>query len=179
MKNGIRWVIFLFLAVMPGIRLLAQTSGSRNVSITLPTVALLDIEPSASKNVSMIFSGPTEAGNPLASPVNNTTLWINYTSAVNGATRAVYAKINTTIPGVDIKLTAGAASGSGGGVRGTSSGQKTLSTVNQTIISGIGGAYTGQGINNGHRLTISVSPNTYANLSTGTTNIQVTYTLSN
>ncbi|GAB3420065.1 hypothetical protein [Niabella aquatica] len=155
----------------------AQTGGSKNVSLTLPTVALLDIEPSGTINMS--FSAPTEAGRPLTNPPLNQTKWINYTSAISpgGNSRSITASINQTVPGIDIKLLA-AASSSGAGALGTPAAQVTLTTSPVTIISGIGGAYTGSGTGNGHRLTITVTPNNYADLSVhNNTQVVVTCTI--
>lgn len=157
---------------------LAQTTGNRAVGVTLPVVTLMDIEPPG--NISFNFSAPTEAGNPVIAPVSNTSKWLNYTSAVAaaGLPRRITASINQIIPGIDIKIQAAAASGSGGGVLGTPSAQLTLNTTSQTIISGIRGAYTGNGANNGHRLTLTLSANTYANLSARTnTPVVITYTI--
>lgn len=158
--------------------LFSQTTVNRNVSVTLPLVTLMDIEPTGA--ITFSFSAPGEAGNPIASPSTNTTKWINYTSAIalGGLTRKITASINTLIPGVDIKVQAATASGSGAGTLGTPSAQVTLNTTSQTIISGIGGAFTGNGVNNGHRLTISLSSNTYSNLSARTsTPVVITYTI--
>ncbi|WP_435524941.1 hypothetical protein [Chryseobacterium indoltheticum] len=116
----------------------------------------------------------------IVAPTTNTTKWINYTSAIasGGATRKITASINPVIPGVDIKIQAAAASGAGGGTLGTPASQVTLNAAAQTIISGIGGAFTGNGTNNGHRLTISLSANTYANLSARTnTAVVIVYTI--
>lgn len=146
------------------------------VSFTLPQVALMDIEQATS--IPLNFTKPTEAGNRLANPANNTTKWLNYTSAVaSGGTRSITASINQAIPGVDVKLQAAAASGSGAGTLGTPSSQVTLSTTPTTIISGIGGAYTGNGVGNGHQLTLSLVPNTYTNLNTSNNTVTVTYTI--
>ncbi|WP_185094993.1 hypothetical protein [Chryseobacterium taiwanense] len=152
---------------------LAQTY---TVSFTLPQVALMDIEQTSSINLDL--TKPTEAGNRLVNPSNNTTKWLNYTSAVaSGGSRSISASITQLIPGVDVKLQAAAASGSGAGTLGTPSSQITLSTTPTTIISGIGGAYTGNGVGNGHQLTLSVSPNTYTNLNTSNNTVTVTYTI--
>lgn len=134
------------------------------VTLTLPLVTLMDVEPTG--NITLNFTAPTEAGNPLGNPTPNTSKWINYTSAITsgGATRKITAAVNQVISGVNIRLQAAAASGAGGGTLGTPSAQVTLTTTPVTIISGIGGAYTGNGANNGHRLTISLVPSTYANL---------------
>jgi hypothetical protein len=150
-----------------------------NVTLTLPVVTLMDIEPTG--NITLNFTAPTEAGNPLTNPTPNTSKWVNYTSAIasGGLTRKITAAISgTLIAGVDIKLQAAAASGAGGGTLGTPSAQVTLTNTPVTIISGIGGAFTGNGANNGHRLTISLAPNTYANLATkASTTLTIVYTI--
>lgn len=150
-----------------------------NVTLTLPVVTLMDIEPTGSIN--MNFTAPTEAGNPLGNPSPNTSKWINYTSAITsgGLTRKITAYISTDlITGVDVKLLAAAASGAGGGTLGTPTAQVTLTKTPITIISGIGGAFTGNGVNNGHRLTISLAPNTYANLKAQTNiSVNIVYTI--
>ncbi|WP_228423605.1 hypothetical protein [Chryseobacterium carnipullorum] len=148
------------------------------IALTLPVVTLLDIEPTGTFTLN--FTAPTEAGQALTAPAANTTKWINYTSAIasGGLTRRITASINQLVPGISIRVQAAAASGSGGGTLGTSAGQVTLSTTATNIITGIGGAFTGNGANNGHRLTISVAVNTYANLSALTNSpIVITYTI--
>jgi len=157
--------------------LFSQTTGNRTVGITLPVVTLMDIEPAG--NITMNFTAPTDAGRPLIAPASNTSKWINYTSAIasGGTTRRITASVNQVIPGVNIRLQASTASG-GAGVFGTPNATVTLSTTAQTIISGIGGAFTGNGSNNGHRITITLSANTYASLSARTnTPVVITYTI--
>lgn len=165
------------LSLIP-ISAICQTTGSRNITITLPKVAILDIEPAGT--VVMNFLPPTEAGRPLVAPAVNTTKWINYTSALATAdpSRSITVAVNQTIPGLDIRLEAAAPSGSGGGIRGVVGGQVILTTVPTTIISGIRGAFTGTGPNNGHGLTLSISTNNYANLAAGNNNtLVITYTI--
>lgn len=163
---------------MSSSHLLSQTTGSKNVALTLPLVTLMDIEPAG--NISLSFTAPTEAGRTIINPAANTTQWVNYTSAITsgGASRKITAKVDTLIPGVNIMVQAGSASGAGGGTLGTSSGLITLTTTAATIISGIGGAFTGNGTNNGHQLSITISPSNYANLTASTNNVVViTYTI--
>ena len=98
--------------------------------------------------------------------------------ATSGVTRRITAAVNQVIPGTDIRIQAAAASGSGGGTLGTPSAQTTLTTAAQTIISGIGGAFTGNGTNNGHQLTITLTTNSYANVTArSNTPIVITYTI--
>lgn len=156
----------------------SQTAGNRTVTVTLPVVTLMDVEPSGT--ISLSYMAPTEAGNAIAVPAANTTKWINYTSAItaSGVTRRITASINQLVPGIDIRIQAAAASGSGSGTLGTPSSQVVLTTAAQTIISGIGGAFTGNGTNNGHQLTITLTTSAYANIASRTnTPIIITYTI--
>lgn len=172
----IRFILLMALCTLSG-SVYSQTA-STTVSLTLPVVTLMDVEPTGS--ITLSFTRPTEAGNALAAPTPNTSKWINYTSAIasGGLTRRITASVNQIIAGVNIRLQAAAASGAGGGTLGTSAGQVTLTTTPTTIISGIGGAFTGNGANNGHALTISLATGTYANLQAQTnTAIVITYTI--
>lgn len=171
LKRSLLLVSFIFSGVL---------YSQANVTLTLPVVTLMDIEPTG--NITLSFTAPTEAGNPLGNPTPNTSKWINYTSAITsgGLTRRITAAINgtTLIPGVNINLQAAAASGAGGGTLGTPSAQVTLTNTPITIISGIGGAYTGNGTSNGHRLSISLVPSTYSSLQAQTnTTLTIVYTI--
>ncbi|WP_308004638.1 hypothetical protein [uncultured Chryseobacterium sp.] len=178
------------VALAASSHLSAQDTNTDNhtITISVPEVALADIEPAASKNITLGFTAPTEAGNPIVANAANTTLWLNYSSikSVADPTRNVSVKLNAVIPGVDINVTAAAATGSGGGTLGTPSAQLTLSAADQTIISGIGSAYTGNGANNGHNLTYALAPGSgpggvaaYADLTAAATTVAtVTYTIS-
>lgn len=177
MKMSSYKLVFLITFTISS-HLFSQTTGNRTASVTLPVVTLMDIEPAGA--IAMNFIAPTEAGRPIVSPVINTSKWINYTSAIaaGGLSRKITASVSPVIPGIDIKIQAAAATGSGGGTLGTPSAQIILNTTSQTIISGIGGSFTGNGANNGHRLTISLSPNTYSNLSARTnTAVVIVYTI--
>lgn len=139
----------------------AQDSNTDNhtIGITIPGLAIVDIEPAASKNITMAFTAPTEAGQPLIVPLANNTLWLNY-SAIKTATNLNYkvgVKLTALINGVDIKVQAGAPGGSGDGELGTAAGELTLTTADQNIITAIGSSYTGNGANNGHNLTYNLA----------------------
>lgn len=153
-------------------------TASTSVTMTLPIVTLVGIEPSG--NITLNFTAPASAGNALEVSSPDTSKWINYTSAIasGGLSRRITASISKLIPGVNIKLQVAAATGAGGGTLGTSSGQVILTTTPVTIINGIGGAYTGNGSNNGHAITLSLATNTYASLEAQTsTPVVITYTI--
>ncbi len=161
---------------------------THTITISVPEVALVDIEPAATKNIILGFTAPIEAGNPITPSTANSTLWLNYSSIKSDAdpTRTVSVSVNAIIPGIDIHVTAAAATGSGGGLLGTQAAQLTLSATDQTIISGIGSAYTGNGANNGHNLTYALAAGSgpggvavYADLQAiANTTATVTYTIS-
>ncbi|KQS94367.1 hypothetical protein [Chryseobacterium sp. Leaf394] len=179
---------FIALSVTANAQVDTKTD-SHTIGIGIPEVALLDIEPSATKNITMGFEAPTEAGLPITPPADNTSLWLNY-SSIKAATapdnvRAVSVKLNALIPGVDIKVTAAAKAGVGSGTFGIPSAQLTLTAADQNILTGIGSAFTGNGATNGHNLTYNVnygnavgSTANYADLVASTATATVTYTIS-
>jgi hypothetical protein len=165
-----------------------DTDDTHTVAISIPQVALVDIESTgASKNLTLAFDAPTEAGDPLSDPTDDTSLWLNYSSIKSGSavTNTVSVKLDTALPGVDINVTAAADAGGGDGAVGAVTGTAvTLTTADQTIVSNIGSSYTGDGSSAGHNLTYSVDGATtgtanYEDLvaTTGTT-VTVTYTIS-
>lgn len=175
-------------ALSSNLRAQDTNKDNHTVTISVPEVALVDIEPAATKNITLGFTAPTEAGNPVIPNTANSTLWLNYSSikSVADPTRNVSVSVNAIIPGIDIHVTAAAATGSGGGLLGTPTAQLTLSATDQIIISEIGSAYTGNGANNGHNLTYALAAGSgpggvavYADLqATATTVATVTYTIS-
>jgi hypothetical protein len=165
-----RSLAFLCFSVM-GLMAFGQPT---NPSYTLSTntffeldmrpIALIDLESGgANANFTFNVTPPAEAGegfgsNPLAT--NNNT-WLNYSCAVrNVVSRKVQVRISSgSIPnGFELTLQVSGASGAGGGTLGTATGSTiVLSNSEQDIITGIQGAYTGNGANNGHQLTYSLN----------------------
>lgn len=163
----------------------AQDSNTDNhqITVVVPTVALLDLETAANKNFTASFVQPTplEAGQKIDAPANNTDLWINYSSIISTTvtSRKVEVKASALVPGVTITVVAGASS-TGQGTLGTPAAAVTLTTADQSLITGIGSAYTGTGASNGHNLTYTFTApdGTYADLLADSTPITITYTLS-
>jgi len=188
-KNSLKFTLSLSVALFSfGVNAQDTRTDNHTISITVPEIALLDIEPTASKNITLGYTSPTEAGEPIIPGAANTSLWLNYSSIKSTADplRTVSVKLSAVIPGVDIKVTAAAATGTGGGTLGLPSSTALILTASdQTIISGIGSAYTGNGANNGHNLTYVLSSGgigaiaNYADLeAASSTTITVTYTIS-
>ena len=132
-----------------------KNERSINTTFSLSEVALLDVEPD---NTSIVFSldSPDFAGEKVKTITANNAIWINFTSAIakNASPRNLSIVIDDgNVPaGLHLKLITSAYSGSGKGMLGQQSGTITLNHSLQTIVSNIGGAFTGAGINNGFKL---------------------------
>ena len=161
----------------------AQDTDTDNhtVTIVVPNVTLLDIEPSGSKNISMSFTANGEAGLGLTNPAANAVLWLNYTSVVpTGITRKIVVKYTTSgLAGVDVKVTPGSPVITGGGTGGTSGAVVTLTSTDQSIVTGIGSVFTGNGASSGVNISYAIdAPSaTFGSLVAASTPVGVTYTL--
>lgn len=172
---------FLMAATAAGV--MAQTNANLVFHVSVPVVALIDIEPQGNSDILLSVPPPLEAGEGMDhSDVRDDRLWLNYSCsrAVNGPLRKVQVQVSGLIPsGLLIKLSASpATSVSGRGMFGTSGTQITLSNSAQTIINGIGGAFTGNGAGNGHQLRYSLEIGDYGLVEqVQNASLQVTYTL--
>lgn len=173
----------LFLLAVFG-KVYAQDTRTdfHTIGITIPTVAIVDIEPALAKNITMAFTAPIEAGLPIVAPANNASLWLNYSYIPTTSTKTakVSVKMDAVVPGLDVRVLAATATGTnGGGTLGTSAGSAiTLTAADQQIISAIGASYTGDGAANGHNLTYSLNATNYTGLFASTPSVIVTYTIS-
>jgi hypothetical protein len=159
---------------------------SHIVNVAIPSVFIVDIEPSGAKTISLSPTPPTEAGSSLDfSGATDNSLWLNYSSIVANATatRKVTVQItNGTVPSGTYLKVAGAAAIGGTGTVGTPAGTITLTSLAQDFVTGIGSCYTGDGTSKGHNLTYSLAlqPGNYDLVySNPTTPITVTYTITN
>lgn len=179
MAKGFNCFRILMFSLFSASSLFAQTTANFAINLNLTEVAILDIE---SQNGSSLFNFllPTEAGISLVIPSTNTSNWLNYTSAKreSSPTRNITARVDQVLSGIAIKMQA--SSSSGVGAIGTTTGKVTLTTNPIIIINGIGGAFTGNGVNKGHQLNISLEVNNYSELIKTTNKIvTITYTISN
>lgn len=173
--------------------------ASHQVKITVPTVALVDVE-GAGGEASSITLSPSVSNLEAGEAVNfgsatDNSLWLNYTSIISGGgkgkgkgnennsnTRSISAKLTQTdLPvGLNLLLTVGGIS-TGNGTRGTSAAtNKALSTASQDVVTGIGTCYTESGENKGHQLTytLDMNNNNYDELTAGSYEVTVQYTIS-
>ncbi|MGR3812150.1 hypothetical protein [Jiulongibacter sp. NS-SX5] len=160
--------------------LLSFTAFGQNVQVNLnlPSLAIMDIEPN-SNAFNLSVNNPSEAGQPVQVNSTNSSKWINFSSAVlPGASRRVTAQLSGgTLSGLDLTLSTSAYSGAGAGALGSPAGAVILSGTTQTIIDNIGGAYTGDGVNNGYNLTYSLSIANYTNLRSENKTVTVLFTM--
>lgn len=154
----------LITIIIASITVLAQDIQADNhqVSFSIPATSLLDIEGPGGNN--SIFFSPdaiTEAGIAFDFNLSNSSLWLNYTnikSTADGTRRITIGMTNDLPTGMTLNVSAGLDAGNGNGTKGTpiSSPITLANGATSTIITGIGSAYTGDGVNNGHQLTYNL-----------------------
>jgi hypothetical protein len=157
-------------------------TASHQVSITVPTVSLVDIEgPGGSNSINLVFTAPTEAGLGLVAPQPNSDLWLNLTSTAKNASegKSVHASMTGTLPkGIDLILKTDNAT-TGYGNIGSAGTEIILDGTNQTVIKGIRSGFTGNGVSNGFQLTYTLDFNDedYATLYNDISALTITYTM--
>lgn len=161
---------------------MAQTpvaNSQESISVGLPEIALLDIEPNSS-TITLELPSPQEAGDFVTTATSSNAKWINYTSAVAlGNRRRVTAQLSSgTVPaGTSLKILASNSIG-GAGTLGSTTGTITLNSTPQTILTNIGGAFTENGSNRGHGLTYSLEVTNVELLDVSSSStVQITFTL--
>jgi hypothetical protein len=184
-KKEYQMLYLLSVLLTAGTSASAQLSGTGYLvfNVNIPEVALLDIEPAGNTEISLIIAPPGEAGKApvLANSINNS-LWLNYTSSrpANGPFRKVNVQLHGSLPpGITISLKASSRSElCGNGMFGIPNDEIVLSNTPQILISGIGGAFTGDGAGCGHRLNFTFNISQSELLQHTRNNIiQLTYTL--
>ena len=164
-----------------------KNEDSHTLTLGIPEVALLDIESVSSNAISLKATAPTEAGEKVTFNQTNSDLWINYSSIVGGkSSRNVTVQITEgDVPsGIDLTVIANKYVGVGEGTMGNVEEDAIVlnSKKATNIIEGIGSAYTGNGVKQGHNLTYKIAQSNdkdaYANLNFNeSTTLTITYTL--
>ncbi len=153
-------VLFAFAIVFGISSLYAQDADfqTHNVSISIPNIAILDIETTDDQDVLFnLDASGLDAGSEFIIDEENSDLWINYTSILgaSGNQRSITVQSSEvpSIDGLTLKVIASSHSGTGGGSMGVPTTLVTPSVNPQNIITGIGSSFTGNGNSNGHQLT--------------------------
>ena len=159
MKNFI--ATFFAMMVLTGF-VYAQDTNSDNhtINISVPAVSLVDIEgPGGNNTIDLTFTAPTEAGEWLSAPADNSDLFLNLTSTAKGSSagKTVQAKVSGLPSSLELTVVAASATSDKKGNVGTPAAAVTLTTSDQPVITGVKTGYTGQGEGKGFQLTYSVS----------------------
>lgn len=136
---------------------------SHDLNLSLPEVAILDLELNPGvKYISLQASVPTEAGLEISfAKAKSNDLWLNYSSITVSKfdpNRSISVYFKGQLPfGTVLYLEADKDASRGDGAMGNPTGLISLSDFPQDIITGIGSAYTGDGVGRGHNLSYSLS----------------------
>jgi hypothetical protein len=126
------------------------------MTFTLSQVAMLDLEPD-NLPLTLKIAAPNDAGEKALIVAANNNKWINFSSAVfpgNSRSISIQMELGQKVPpGIYLKLNTAKYSGLGKGELGSATSVVTLNDTPQTIVSNIKGAYTGNGDDNGYKLT--------------------------
>lgn len=177
-----KYVSFIYL-LLNCFSSLAQTTASVNLSISMPSVALIDLLPTGSTNVSLKMTAPTEAGTSIGTGTSNAANWLIFTSAVAPLmSRSIKGDVIGLLPpGVRLRLDISPYVGDGQGFTGGNSYVTTnlyLTNTAVSFIDNIKGAYTGTGYGtHGFKLKYSLEILNYGNIRSGITNVTVRYTM--
>lgn len=173
-----RYLIFILFF---GYQQLGFCQANANIGVNLPSIALLDIEDSKQEIINLKFNNPSEAGKALQNSESNTIKWLNFTSSLPlGLSRHVSAQITSgsvASSGYEIILETSSFTGAGAGILGNSIPYVKLSNSPVTIIDNIGGAFTGDGVNNGYKLKFSLAINNYSLLISENNTYTIIFTL--
>lgn len=183
-------ILFFIILTLSSASIIAQdnSSATQQVVITVPEVALVDLESTSGSTIQVNPDTPNEAGMAADfSKATNSSIWINYSSIVNSKfdpARNITAQITSGfVPaGIVLSLVASKDAGRGEGNMGTPTAKINLNGSAQNIITGVGSAYTGNGAQKGHKLTYSLEMDSqkgsYAKLDADQSNtLTITYTL--
>lgn len=151
MKNSMILFVVLFAA-----NLFSQSAGNASINLQLNQIAQVDIEPNNTAII-LTINAPNEAGEKAQVGTSNNTKWINFSSSIppaSGLRNLSASIISGNVPaGVRLKLRVAPYVGIGAGQLGIPVSEIQLNNTLQTIVANIGGAYTGNGINNGYNIT--------------------------
>lgn len=132
-----------------------------HIGFSLPEVALMDVEYIGNGTIEFELLPSSESGgSPVFRQLTSQEFWINYSSALGkfSPDRSIVAQVSGgSLPeGLELYIQATDYSGTGKGKTGASVGKVMIGSDPRPIITGIGSAFTGNGIGNGHRLNFQV-----------------------
>jgi len=150
-------ILLILVSVLLPCHAIAQTTAGAQITLNLQDYCLMDTN-GAPVNLTLTSS---VAGAPI-STVSNSDMYVRVSSVTPGGTyRKITARITSgTVPsGTRLTLVAALSTNSNGAGRcGVASPLMILSTVDQTLIHGVGSYYTGTGLTDGYKLTYTWGP---------------------
>lgn len=171
-----RYLFFIFFC---GYQQQCFSQSTANIEVNLPSIALLDVEPKGGI-INLKFDQPSEPGKALHNNDSSDIKWLNFTSALPlGSSRHISVQMASEklSSGYGIILETSSFTGMGAGILGNSVYHVSLSNSPVTIIDNIGGAFTGDGLNNGYKLKFSLIINDYSLLKGGSNIYTIIFTL--
>lgn len=151
------YLYILITLCFNSIHVKGQDNDNLDFDIEIKEISLVNIVPN--KVISFDISVASTVGEEFPMRYDNSK-WLNYTSTHSpySPLKIIKAHIGGgPLPkGIALFLKLGPASGYGDGNLGHPAPEITLSNSPQTVLTSIGGAYTGRGKYNGHRLNYSV-----------------------
>ncbi len=150
----------------------AASSDTQTVTITVDEIAAIDV---TADTLTLTISTVTTAGAP-PDDATDSSAYALYTSVVETGTRTIDAAITTgtILAGLQLKLVATPPENCGSAVTGGVTFDAD-NTAGGSIITGIGSCATGT--TDGAQLTYTLSVTDFASLVVGTTDVTVTFTL--
>ncbi|MFA5850476.1 MAG: hypothetical protein WC833_11415 [Bacteroidales bacterium] len=151
-KSNFTLLLFILISVLSPCYGVAQTIAGAQITLHIQDYCLMDTN-GAPVNLTLTSS---VAGAPITS-VTNSDMYVRVSSLTPGGTyRKVTARVSSgTVPaGTRLTLEAALSTNTNGaGASGIVSPAIILSSIDQTLIHGIGSYYTGTGLTDGYRLT--------------------------
>ncbi len=148
----------LILLLLNTLLVQGQDNDDIDFNIKIQEISLVNVVPN-NQVISFDVSVASTVGEEFPTQYNSSK-WLNYTSTHSSFSPLKIIKAHIgggSLPtGIALYLKVDGATGNGAGHLGIPSGQIKLNNSPQTVLSCIGGAYTGRGKNNGHRLNYSV-----------------------
>ena len=177
-----RYVIVISLLFLSFSSLGQTLVPNVNVSITMPSVALIDLLSTGSVNPNLKVVAPTEAGNMVNTSASNSDNWLIFTSAVtSGGSRSIKGNVTGTLPaGLRLRLDISPYVGSGAFTPSSCfvTSNVYLTTTPTSFIDTIKGAYTGiTAGSSGYKMKYSLEIQNYGSIRSGSTTITVQYTI--
>ena len=158
----------------------AQGTATQTVKVNVPSVALISVaEPTG--GLTLELKAPTIAGEWLTAGTSatNSESYLNVSSVKKINNRTIAVKATGIADGLTLKVESATVKNATGAL-GTPGSEITLTSSDQTLISGIKSGYTGTGLDNGFQLTytLGVDASKLGDLTEQTTaSVVITYTI--